>query len=86
MFTITKKTTEWAGRPLTLESGRIARQAEGALDGKGPFTAPWGVANRLLAGPYDSAADAREMVNRLRGLRLDSFPFTSAEGEAINDL
>ncbi|RFB05201.1 polyribonucleotide nucleotidyltransferase [Parvularcula marina] len=31
MFTITKKTTEWAGRPLTLESGRIARQADGAV-------------------------------------------------------
>jgi polyribonucleotide nucleotidyltransferase len=31
MFTITRKTTEWAGRPLTLESGRIARQADGAV-------------------------------------------------------
>ena len=31
MFTITKKTMEWAGRPLTLESGRIARQADGAV-------------------------------------------------------
>lgn len=31
MFTITKKTTEWAGRPLTLETGRIARQADGAV-------------------------------------------------------
>ena len=26
MFTITKKTMEWGGRPLTLETGRIARQ------------------------------------------------------------
>ena len=31
MFTITKKTMEWGGRPLTLESGRIARQADGAV-------------------------------------------------------
>ncbi len=31
MFTITKKTIDWAGRPLTLESGRIARQADGAV-------------------------------------------------------
>lgn len=31
MFTITKKSIEWGGRILTLESGRIARQADGAV-------------------------------------------------------
>ena len=31
MFTITKKTMQWAGKELTLESGRIARQADGAV-------------------------------------------------------
>ncbi|PZP84798.1 MAG: polyribonucleotide nucleotidyltransferase [Azospirillum brasilense] len=31
MFNITKKSIEWAGRTLTLESGRIARQADGAV-------------------------------------------------------
>lgn len=31
MFNITKKTMTWAGRELTLESGRIARQADGAV-------------------------------------------------------
>ncbi|MEM9750998.1 MAG: polyribonucleotide nucleotidyltransferase, partial [Pseudomonadota bacterium] len=31
MFEICKKTIEWGGRPLTLESGRIARQADGAV-------------------------------------------------------
>ncbi|MEM9810468.1 MAG: polyribonucleotide nucleotidyltransferase [Pseudomonadota bacterium] len=31
MFTITKKTMTWAGKELTLESGRIARQADGAV-------------------------------------------------------
>jgi polyribonucleotide nucleotidyltransferase len=31
MFTTTKKTMTWAGRELTLESGRIARQADGAV-------------------------------------------------------
>jgi len=31
MFTITKKTIEWAGKELTLETGRIARQADGAV-------------------------------------------------------
>jgi polyribonucleotide nucleotidyltransferase len=31
MFNITRKEMSWAGRPLTLESGRIARQADGAV-------------------------------------------------------
>ena len=31
MFKTTTKTIEWAGRTLTLESGRIARQADGAV-------------------------------------------------------
>ena len=31
MFNVTTKTIEWGGRPLTLESGRIARQADGAV-------------------------------------------------------
>ena len=31
MFTITKKSIEWGGRTLTLETGRVARQADGAV-------------------------------------------------------
>lgn len=31
MFTVTKKSMEWGGRTLTLETGRIARQADGAV-------------------------------------------------------
>ncbi|MDE3061023.1 MAG: polyribonucleotide nucleotidyltransferase, partial [Pseudomonadota bacterium] len=31
MFNITRKSIEWGGRPLTLETGRIARQADGAV-------------------------------------------------------
>jgi len=31
MFDITKKSIEWGGRTLTLESGRVARQADGAV-------------------------------------------------------
>ena len=71
---------------LKFDWRRIARKAEGALDGKGPFTVTWGEANRLLAGPYDSPAEAREMVNRLKAMGIDSFPFTSEDGEAIEEL
>jgi len=31
MFNITKKSIEWGGRTLTLETGRVARQADGAV-------------------------------------------------------
>ncbi|HEV7353145.1 MAG TPA: polyribonucleotide nucleotidyltransferase [Brevundimonas sp.] len=31
MFDIKRKTIEWAGRPLTLETGRMARQADGSV-------------------------------------------------------
>lgn len=31
MFTITKKEIEWGGRTLTIETGRVARQADGAV-------------------------------------------------------
>ncbi len=65
---------------------RIARGAEGALDAKGPFLARWGEANRLLAGPYPSAREARATVNRLKELGLDSFSFTSEEGEVVETL
>ena len=65
---------------------RIERNAGGALSGKGPFVVRWGDANRLLAGPYDSAAAAREIVNRLKSMGLDSFPFTSEDGEEISSL
>ena len=31
MFDITREEFEWGGRTLTLETGRIARQADGCL-------------------------------------------------------
>ena len=31
MFDITRKSIEWGGETLTLETGRIARQADGAV-------------------------------------------------------
>ncbi|MCV0382460.1 MAG: tetratricopeptide repeat protein [Erythrobacter sp.] len=71
---------------LKFDWRRISRGAEGKLEGKGPFTAPWGQANRLLAGPYPTIAAAREKVTELKALEIDSFPFTSEEGEAIAPL
>ena len=71
---------------LEFDWRRIARSANGALDGIGPFTVPWGEANRLLAGPFKSQAEAREMVNRLKQQGIDTFTFSSEEGERITEL
>ncbi len=71
---------------LQFDWRRIARRSEGALDGMSPFTVRWGQANRLLAGPYDDAAAARAKVNELKEAGLDSFTFTSDQGQAIEKL
>ena len=31
MFNVTRKETVWGGRPLVIESGKMARQADGAV-------------------------------------------------------
>ena len=73
-------------KALGFDWRRIARKAEGKLDGMGPFTTPWVEANRLLAGPYKSAAEARKIMNDLKTLGIDSFTFSSAEGEKVDPL
>ncbi len=65
---------------------RLRREADGLLDDAEPFTAPWGQTNRLLVGPFDSAREAQQMVSALAGAGVDSFRFTSREGEEIQPL
>ncbi len=71
---------------LKFDWRRISRSVEGKLDKKGPFVTRWVEANRLLAGPYDSADEAKKVVKELKALNVDSFLFTSAAGEAIEPL
>ncbi|EDL48663.1 hypothetical protein ED21_30699 [Erythrobacter sp. SD-21] len=73
-------------KALGFDWRRIGRSAQGELAGKSAFTAPWGEANRLLAGPYPSAAAARQAVTRLKAIGVDSFAFSSAEGERVYPL
>lgn len=63
-----------------------ARKVRDTLRGKGPFVTPLGQTNRLLAGPYDSQADAREALNALAAADIESFIWTSPEGQQIDDL
>jgi len=71
---------------LKFDWRRLSRQAPELLGKFTPHTVPWGVANRLLAGPYASTSAARDAVNDLKSKGIDSFTYTSPEGQAIADL
>ena len=60
MFDIKKKTVQWGGRTLTLETGRIARQADGAV----------------LATYGDTTVLATVVVARSAKPGIDFFPLT----------
>jgi len=68
---------------LAFDWRRFSRRVPDLLSSFQPHTVPWGQANRLLAGPLDSDAAARELVNALAANGLDAFPYTSPEGTQI---
>jgi Flp pilus assembly protein TadD len=65
---------------------RIKREGGELLSGKDAYSAPWGQANRLLTGPYPTAAAAQQAVTALKAKGIDSFTHTSAEGEVVSPL
>jgi hypothetical protein len=65
---------------------RVKRQAAGLLDKPAPHVAPWGQTNRLVAGPFATAAAANELVGKLKDKDIDAFRFTSAVGEEVKAL
>ena len=71
---------------LAFDWRRIKREAGGLLDRPGPHVAKWGQTNRLVAGPFASAREADQLVARLKEKEVDSFRFTSAQGEEVKPL
>jgi len=65
---------------------RIKRKAGDLLSDAKPYIASWGRTNRLVTGPYPSTKDADEAVRELKAKGLDSFRFTSDEGEKVREL
>jgi len=65
---------------------KLAKQADGALDGKGPWAAKYGATNRMLAGPYPSDAAADAAIKLLKGKDIEALPFASDEGEKVTKL
>ncbi|HEU4651458.1 MAG TPA: SPOR domain-containing protein, partial [Croceibacterium sp.] len=71
---------------LEFDWRRIKRNAGGLLDNYKPFVVTWGQTNRLVAGPFASAREAQDFVSKLKDKQLDSFRFTSAQGEEVRPL
>jgi hypothetical protein len=71
---------------LEFDWRRIKREAGGLLDRPTPHVASWGQTNRLVAGPFASAREADQLVARLKEKEVDSFRFTSAQGEEVKPL
>ncbi len=71
---------------LRFDWRRFARTAPDQLGDLSPHVVAWGESNRLLAGPMANAGDARALVNALKDKGLDSFTYTSPEGQEIQEL
>ncbi len=71
---------------LAFDWRRIARSADKLLAGKSAYIAKWGQTNRLVTGPFASENAANKFVKDLKDAGVDSFTFTSAEGEALDPL
>lgn len=71
---------------LAFDWRRFSRRAPELLGDFKPHVTPWGQANRLLAGPVDSRADARALINALGEKGIETFSYTSPEGTEIQIL
>jgi hypothetical protein len=73
-------------KALAFDWRRVKREAGGLLDKPAPHVAAWGQTNRLVAGPFPTAAAANELVGKLKDKEIDAFRFTSAVGEEVKPL
>ncbi|OGS59774.1 MAG: hypothetical protein A3J40_08000 [Erythrobacter sp. RIFCSPHIGHO2_12_FULL_63_10] len=73
-------------KALQFDWRRMARKYPDQLGKLDPHVVKWGQANRLLVGPVASQGDARALVNALKGKGLDSFVYTSPEGQEITEI
>ncbi len=73
-------------KALGFDWRRLSRKAPDLLKSYEPHTVRWGQANRLLAGPLDSRAEARDLINALKKKGIDTFRYTSPEGSEIQRL
>lgn len=69
------------------ELNRLRRIAPALLRSRSGFTARLGASNnRLLVGPFATAAEARTLVNRLKDENISAYPWTSDAGQEVERL
>ena len=73
-------------KALAFDWRKFEKKAPALLGKRDAFTAKWGVAQRLLTGPVDSAKTANKLVADLKAAGIDAFVFTSEVGEEVAPL
>ena len=71
---------------LAFDWRRMTRKDEKLFSGKAAYVAKWGQTNRLLTGPFASQKEANAFIASLKKAGVDSFSFTSEEGEQVDAL
>lgn len=71
---------------LRFDWRRLARTAPDQLGKFQPHVARIGEGYRLLAGPLPNNDAARDLINALKAKGLDALPFTSSEGEKVENI
>lgn len=65
---------------------RLTRSKPELFKGRKAYVAKWGQTKRMVTGPFDSPKAAQDFVSKLKAADVDSFIFTSDEGEAVDPL
>lgn len=74
-------------RALAADWSKLARKATTAFKGQKPFVSEMGQTNRMLAGPFDSAAQANKFVAALHEAGIDGpYIWTSPAGQVVDAL
>lgn len=71
---------------LAFDWRRYNREEADLFKGRKPYVAKWGQTNRLLAGPFPNDKEAQAFLKKVKAAKIDSFAFTSDEGEAVDPL
>jgi Flp pilus assembly protein TadD len=64
----------------------VVAKAPAAMKGRGAWTTPLRATNRVLAGPFKTAAEAQNFVNTLGKAGVSAFVFTSEAGQKVTKL
>ena len=74
-------------KALAFDWRRFLKDEPEAFRGRKGYTSAWGATNRLLTGPFDTEAEAKAFMARLRKAGVDgSFLWTSPAGQVVDAL